>query len=437
VTAVSQGAYWLALVAAAFNTGMALSRWRLEGGAEGATRVQESAWFVAAALALVGTGTLAGDLLRDLDLPILASTIPIQATAGQRLAALWSVPALAALSLATVCLLLAALAAAFTRGLPWGSAPRVAGVLSGTAAVFLAVGVLDTPRGLPAMTVPPFVQSLSASLAAAAALTAVVLIVHAAALGAALRGEVADRAVSQWRLVTLAAFLLATVALGAEQLARASLGIDPGVPVVAGSASSGLVLWVIAGTLLHRRVRALFLAGAEPARTPPRIWAARLAHVGAAALILSFGAHVFAARTTLDLPPGEAVVVDDAFGRSWRLVNQGVSRFDTRGADVTAIAIEATGPDARTRLVASERRDYHSASGSAIEPVRRRGSFGTPAQQVRILLESADAGERARVRVAFVPLLVLWPAGIALLVGSILALLLTPMAPRDTSFSPS
>ena len=154
-----------------------------------------------------------------------------------------------------------------------------------------------------------------------------------------------------------------------------------------------------------------------------------LAHAGAAAVILSFAAHAFATRATLTLPPGTMVETGDAFGRPWRLVNQGLSRFDASGADVIALAVEVTGPDGVRRLVTSESRDYVSPTGRHLGmPVGRRGSIGGALQRVRLLLESADGADVAQVRIAFVPLVILWPVGLLLLMVSALMALAPPTA---------
>ncbi|HEX9562532.1 MAG TPA: hypothetical protein VF981_01105 [Gemmatimonadaceae bacterium] len=434
MTALADAALWLALLIGAFNVGIGASRWR---SPERPVQVIDTGLIAAAALSLVGWGTLAGDLFRGAPLPLLTSAVPIQVDAGTRLGVLWAVGPGAAVSLATACLLAAALTSSLARSLPSQVAMRLAAVLSGTAVALLAAALLSASEGLPRATVPAFAQSRTALVAPLAALAAVALVVYSGALAAAVRGTpAAEAAAGLWRTVVLAAWLLATVALGTEQAARASLGIGPGDPVVPGGASSGLIIWLGAGAMVHRRIRALFLAvPGDGEGDALRRRAGHAAHVGAALIALSFGAHVFAARATIDLPPGVTVSVNDAFGRNWQLVNQGVSRFDATGRDVTALAIQATTPDGRTRLVTTEQRERPGIDGTMVAPVGTRGSTGTALQRLRVLLETADLSDTARVRYAFVPLLILWPVGLVLLTLSAIVLLLTPEVRRGASFS--
>ena len=62
-----------------------------------------------------------------------------------------------------------------------------------------------------------------------------------------------------------------------------------------------------------------------------------------------------------------------------------------------------------------------------------RAAVVTPLQSIRLLLEGSESGDIARVRVAFVPLFILWPVGLAILAGA--ALLAVPAAVRSSSDS--
>lgn len=428
MTGTAGAALWLALLVAAFGTGIGASRWR---DPLGAGPLAQAGWFAAAAAAVAGWGVLAGDLLRGRPIPLLVESLPVAAGWGARLAALWATPPGAAATIAMGCLVAAALAPVTGREAGPGMASRQATVLSGTAIVLLAMALLRG-GGVPAASIPAFAQSGAAVVAPLAAAVAATLLLAAAALAAAAAGAGVSPPVAAWQALVLAAFAAATLASGAEQAARATLGIGPRDPVVPGGASAGLVAWLLAAALLHRRARAFFLPGAGVDGSRQR-WAGGLAHGGAALVALSFAAHALASRTALLLPPGVAVTATDAFGRPWRVVNQGISRFDAAGADVTALAIEATGPDGRARLLSTELREHPGRGGVPLAPAARRGSSGTPFQQLRVLLESADGTDAARVRVAFVPLAILWPAGLALLTASLLAAALTPRRPRDAS----
>lgn len=433
MTGIAEGALWLALLAAAFGTGVGASRWRVPFTG----RDIEVARFLAGALGVLGVGLLAGDLLRGAPSPFLGDLPPMPLAAGYRVAPLWATAKGTATTLAAMLLVVAALGPGTTRHLAPGMPGRISTVLSGMAAVCLTVALLMRVGATTPRAVPVWAQSVWAVVAPLAALGALAALLHLIALAVAARGEPMSPAVcGAWSAAALAAAALATISLGAEQSARALLGIGPQDPIVLGSAGSGLVLWVVSLALLHRRVARIVLSpDAVPAGgDEPSPWPARLAHVGAACVVLSFAAHVFAARSTVDLPPGAPVEVADALGGTWTLVNQGVSRFDHEGADITTVAIEAVGPDGRPRLMTSERREVQSLLGGNLAPVGMRGSSGTALQRVRVLLESADPLDTATVRVSFVPFLLLWPAGLVLLGAAGLLRLLVPLTAGGASF---
>jgi len=431
LTGPAEGALWLALLAAAFGTGVGVSRW----GAPAPARDLDAARLIAGALGVLGVGLLAGDLLRGAPSTFLGDLPPMPLAPGYRVAPLWASPKGAAATLSAVLLVLAALGPGTGRRLHPAISGRVATVLSGMAAACLVVALLAGGGPQAPRAVPVWAQSAWATVAPLAALGALAALLQLVALAIATRGEpLGTAAYRAWQGPALGAAMFATISLGAEQASRGMLGIGPRDPIVLGSAASGLVLWVVSMVVLHRRVASVALSAVLPASDRASSWPTRLAHVGAASLVLSFVAHVFAARSTVDLPPGTPVEVADALGGSWRMVNQGVSRFDHDGSDITAVAIEATGPDGRARLITSEQREVRSFLGGNLEPIGIRGSTGTPLQRVRVLLESADPLDTVRVRVAFVPLLVLWPAGLLLLAAAGVLHLLVPWAARSASF---
>ena len=141
-------------------------------------------------------------------------------------------------------------------------------------------------------------------------------------------------------------------------------------------------------------------------------------------LMVSFAAHAFAARSTVQLPAGSTVEVRDSFRRPWRLSNQGVSRFDAEGVDVLSLAVEAQDPSGRAHLVTPAIHDHHDRDGRHLDnSISLRASTGGSLSRMRILLLEADSLDVASVRVTFLPVPFLWPAGIALLLlSAVLAL---------------
>jgi hypothetical protein len=264
------------------------------------------------------------------------------------------------------------------------------------------------------MSIPPFALAPAAAIAPLFALLSVVALAIATA--------------APGRVVLLLAWVAATGALASEQMARSQLGVGPRDPILLGSASSGLILWLLTGALLHRRVQALlFRASAFASGSRAANW---LGHAGAALLAISFAAHAVASRTTVTLPQGESVAVTDALRRRWELVNQGVSRYDAEGVFMTTLTVGARNPGGTTALMTSEIREYHGRDGQHLAPVSFRASHGRTTQAVRVLLIEADSLDVASVRVTFLPAPILWTIGLVLLAASAFLALSTDPRPE-------
>ena len=400
-------ALWAALILVGLLAGTVASRWNarhanVPGG--------EKLLLTAAAAGVIAWFANAGSLIGgSASNSLLKAYVPIDVEAGYRLAVLWATLPGASLTFAVALLIIASLA-----GRPRGALrARFMAVLAVLTLIALGLAVWYTPSpNATTGSIPPFVQSAPAALAPLAALAALVLLAVTGALRAS--GTPPDGPLLRW------AWVLATLALAAEQMARSRLGIGPRDAILLGSASSGLLLWLVTSALLHQRVQSLVFR--MPARSSqPAKSRAVAAHAGAILLVISFALHALAARATLSLPPGASVTVTDAFRREWQLANQGVSRFDEEGVDVLSLALEARRPSGAAALLTPEIRDYHGRNGEHLEnSVSLRKSSGVLSQTLRVLLVGTDSLDAASVRVTFLPLPILWPAGIALLAISLL-----------------
>jgi hypothetical protein len=410
MTWIADAGFWIAVVLTGLAAGLLATRWNDRGAP---SRGVEGLLLATAAAGVIAWCSNAGVLLGGFasSSEWLAAFVPIDIGAAYRLSVLWATLPGAALTFAVALLTWTALS---------GPGSRVACLTSGLALAALGLSAWFAPRGTDATTIPSFVQSASAALAPLFALLAVVVLGFVAASAVAARGPAP-------RALLLVAWLAATAAVVSEQAARSQLGIGPRDAVVLGSASSGLILWLVTSALLHRRVQSLLFAvrqSAAAATDRRARYAALSGHVGAALLAISFAAHAFASRSTIVLPPGTSVSVPDAFRQPWQLVNQGVSRFDASGVDVTALAVEARRPRDGIELLIPEIREYHSRGGQHLAPVSLRRSTGTTTQAIRVLFVGADSLDVASVRVTFLPVPMLWPAGVALLVlAAVFALL--------------
>ena len=410
-------AVWAALVLTGILAGSLASRWRtpdrtlsprIEGLLLGAAAAGVVAWFAQA-------GALFGNSAAH---ELLAAFVPIETKVGLRLAVLWSTLPGGALTMAVALLVTAAL----TTPVRADNRDRWLAVMAVAAfgALIVAAWFGPSPNAT-ADRIPVFVQSASAALAPLFALSS--LIGLAVIFAAAAVGNPAPRP------LVIGTWIVATLAVAAEQAARSGLGIGPRDAVVLGSASAGLILWLLTSALLHRRVQALLLRNEPDAAGSSR--AANAAHAGAVLLVVSFALHALASRSTVSLAPGASVDVTDAFRRTWQLAHQGVSRFDAEGVDITSVAIESRDPTGQVHLLAPEIQDHHGRDGRHLENSISLSRSATGAlQTLRIVLLEADSLDVASVRVTFMPVPILWPLGVgALLLSAALALAAKPRPP--------
>jgi cytochrome c biogenesis factor len=399
-------AVWTALVLAALLTGTLIPRWK--SGARAASRRVEGLLLAAAAAGVVAWFAHVGALLgNSTSNELLAAFVPIDTTPGFRVAVLWATLPGACLTVAVIMLVVAAL----TTNAQQANRSRFLTVVSGVAMVSLVLAAwFAPPPNALATRIPPFVQSAPAALAPLFALLALVGLAFIVASAGA--GGLPSK------LLLVCTWVAATLAIAAEQLARSALGIGPRDAVLLGSASSGLALWLVTSAVLHRRVQS-FLFRRRLAVETGRLAGARLAHAGAAILAISFALHALAARSTVAVAPGATVEMTDAFRRRWELANQGVSRFDAEGVIITSVTIESKDPGGQTRLLTPEIREHHGREGRHLEnSVSLRKSTTGALQSMRIVLLEADSLDVASVRVTFLPVPILWPAGIILLLLS-------------------
>lgn len=436
---VAEIALWLGFLCAAWATGALLvplgtrnvGPGARDGGVARSPLAPPRMLIAAGALVVFAWGALGGAVLRgDPALALWREGASITVGGAAPLAALWATRRGAILTLALL-LLFPAIGVATARDHD-RFARRLTGVLAATATVALAVSVLALPPfagsadAVAPASVPLHLVHWGAGAAALFALGTVALTLVLAGIVIAASGDSRTVAEPLLRRVVLSAWILATLAIAAEQSTRGALGITGQDAVVLGSSRSGLLLWLALAVLLHARARRILLGREALLRSSARGggWPAHAAHLGAALVVAAFVLHIAARRETLTLRPGEPVTATDVYGRSWRLVPQGVSRYDAETHEVTALAVEVTAPDGATRLVSTEQRTYLAFTGAPMgDPVGIRGTWRTPVQDVRLVVEDVMPSDAALVRVSFVPLVLFWPAGIALMVAAGLVLL--------------
>jgi hypothetical protein len=442
VNTLGQVASWLALFAAAWNTGRFVARWN-DPRPFARSGDEQAGLFACAVFTALAWALLGGALLRqDAALGIVARWLVIDAGAGARLATMVVAPEGAVLTVALI-VAFAGLLQAGADGRDALLRTRRHALASGIVMLLLAVVTVRFPPFAPAAAVaadsPP---SVAAHLVHPGAALRALLFVASLGAGAVALIAMAARRSARTRTgndqfvrrSVAGAWALASLSLGADQWARTALDATPGM---AGARNAtGIVWWLLLGALFHERVRARLLGGdAVPSTTPPR--ARRAAYAGALLILLAFGAHVLAARADVTLAPGRATEVRDVLRRTWRLVHQGLSRFDTERHDAVALAIEVTDPDGKKHLMTPELRAYHDRRGEPGAPVSVRAVRAGALQELLLTIESADESERARVRVAFIPFTWLWMPGLLLLIaGTMSEVARSEAAPRPGESAP-
>jgi hypothetical protein len=406
---------WLA----AWNAGRFGARW---SGAQTVTSRDEWAVFSGAVSVALAWAFLGGAILRgDRSLAVVTERMVIDAPPAYRLAALatgWRGGALSAVFL---------LALALMFGAKWDppARHRRVALLSGAIAITLATSTISFPAFAPSdgsmesAAVPVALLHPAAAWRAVFTLSALVVGVIALISSLAARAPVGSAPFSEdVRRGFLGAWLLATLALAADQWARASLAM----PTLPGTRldrnATGIVLWLVLSALVHERSRSLLFFGGhggKGAADSPRL-PGHLAHAGALLVIVAFGLHLWAVRTEATLTPGRPASVRDRFGRRWRLVNEGLSRFDVDNREIAALAVDVTTPTGNHHLATTERRKYRAVDGSPIaSPVLVRATVQDITQQLLLTLQDTGAGDESRVEVVFVPLAALWIPGVLLL----------------------
>ena len=176
---------------------------------------------------------------------LLQARVPIESGPGYRLAVLWATLPGGGLTFAASLLIVATLSS----GARAGGRSRLATLTSALALAGLAIAVWFTPvpDTFSPASIPPFVQHPAAALAPLFAMVALVCLSLIAATWGT--GRVPSQS------LILATWVAATLVIASEQLARSRLGIGPRDAITLGSAASGIVLWLVASVLVHRRVQ--------------------------------------------------------------------------------------------------------------------------------------------------------------------------------------
>ena len=120
---------------------------------------------------------------------------------------------------------------------------------------------------------------------------------------------------------------------------------------------------------------------------------------------------------------GQQVEAKDAYGRSWRFVNQGISNGRSLNREVASATLEAIRDGTRRGLITSEQRQYlDSQEHPTHEPVTEAGIRAGALQDVYVELSSVR-DEVADIRIAFNPLVMwVWIGGAIMALAGLVAM---------------
>lgn len=147
-------------------------------------------------------------------------------------------------------------------------------------------------------------------------------------------------------------------------------------------------------------------------------------HLGIVAVAAAAAGTAFGKTFDVSLAPGGTFTASDPFGGEWMFISHGVSRYQQRNRYVTGVAVRATRRGGSPQLITSEQRQYADRRGApTFEPSTEVGILATWRQNVHITLTSVSAGETARLRVGFDPLVRwIWVGGVLVLLGGLLVM---------------
>lgn len=235
------------------------------------------------------------------------------------------------------------------------------------------------------------------------------------------RAWVAVLVVGTFWFSLLAALVARTGAMsGAHSIVQSPAGL-----ALAGLLAAAILL---AGLLVVKRLKDLPIPpatrDASAAARRRRKSGGYAAGLGVALLAAGLVGQAFGRGHVVTLHPGEAVTLRDPYGRNWRFVSEGVSRYDILNRHVTAATMSVYRGDSRAGFLTSEWRQYMDSRGApTFAPSPEMGLIETPLQGVYALIGGIGRDDAVELRLGFTPLVwLVWLGGAALALGGLLAM---------------
>jgi cytochrome c-type biogenesis protein CcmF len=147
-------------------------------------------------------------------------------------------------------------------------------------------------------------------------------------------------------------------------------------------------------------------------------------HVGVLVLFAAFAGLAFKTDHDVRLRTAESATLRDPYGREWRFVSEGVSRYDALNRQVQAVTLATYRDGEHVGLLSSEKRQHVDSRGvPTFEPSTEVGILGSPRQDVYVVLAGVTGEDTAELRISFNPLVWwVWVGGFVMAIGGLIVM---------------
>ncbi|MEJ7760835.1 MAG: heme lyase CcmF/NrfE family subunit [Gemmatimonadaceae bacterium] len=149
-----------------------------------------------------------------------------------------------------------------------------------------------------------------------------------------------------------------------------------------------------------------------------------IVHMGIVVIFAAFAGLAFKKDYDVTMRAGDVKELTDPFGRKWRFVSQGVSRYDVLNRQVTAIALDVSRDGERQGVLTSEKRQHVDSRGApTFEPSTEVGIMESFKEDLYVVLAGVGASDTAEMRITFNPLVRwVWIGGALMAIGGLIVM---------------
>jgi len=149
-----------------------------------------------------------------------------------------------------------------------------------------------------------------------------------------------------------------------------------------------------------------------------------IVHMGIVVIFAAFAGLAFKKDYDITLRAGDSKEIVDPYGRTWKFVSQGVSRYDVLNRQVTAVALDVSRDGQSEGVLTSEKRQHVDSRGApTFEPSTEVGINESFREDVYVVLAGVGADDAAELRVTFNPLVRwVWIGGALMAIGGLIVM---------------